>query len=447
MSSSPTYSAPQVWEATLGQLLLRVTRQNYETWLRSTAGVRFDATTLVVAAASDLACDWLSTRMRTVIGQALTAVAGPGLTVRFEPANPQAANGQAALQPALLPEPPTPLNPRFTFDTFLSAEFNQLALTAAKDLSAGSGTYSPLFITGPGGIGKTHLLHAVARAAADTKIRVLLVNSEQFLSEFTSAVQNKTGAAFRGRYRSVDLLLVDDVHLLVGKKATVHEFYLTLANLHDHGHRIAVAGDLCAMSGTPERFQGLLHWGLVATIEQPAIEDRVRFVAAKATYQGVQLADDVQHYLALRVRSSIRDLEGAVNRVTALARISRTPVTIDFAAQALRPAAALSTASLPRTAPSTLIEAVSRHLGYSLPQLSAQKRDRDLTHARHLAMYLLRQDAGLSYAAIAQLLGRKDHSTVVHACSQVHKQLDLSPTLRADIDAIRAAMPTSIGAA
>jgi chromosomal replication initiator protein len=445
LSLSPAHStlrvsAPQVWEATLGQLLLRVSRQNYETWLRNTIGIRFDATTLVVAAASDLACDWLSTRMRAVIGQALSAVTGPGINVRFEPANVSATDTSEPLQPALLPQAPTPLNPRFTFETFLCAGFNRLALTAAKELVEGSDSYSPLFITGPAGSGKTHILHSAAREAAAAGVRILLVNSEQFLSEFTSAVQNKKGAAFRARYRDVDVLLVDDVHLLVGKKATLNEFYLTLADLHDHGRRIVVAGDPCAMNGSAERFQGLLHWGLVAAIEQPSTEDRIRFIAARASSQGVCLPDDVQHYLALRVRSSIRDLEGAVNRVTALARIAREPITIDFAAKALKPVSALPNSEVSQAPPSTLIDAVCKQMGFSLSQLSSAKRDRDLTRARHLAMYLLRQDAGLSYSAIAHLLGKKDHSTVVHACSQVHKELELSPTLRADIDAVRATL-------
>jgi chromosomal replication initiator protein len=441
LSSALPASAQQIWDATLGQLLLRVTRQNYETWLRPTVGLRFEGTTLVVATANDLACDWLSTRMKSVIAQSLTAVAGPGLQLRFVLAEQTGVVlDESPLQPSLLPRFPTPLNPRFTFQTYLTADFNQLALAGAHDVAGLEDcSYSPLFITGASGNGKTHLLHAIAHAAAANGARFLLVSAEQFLNEFTTAVRNKTGAAFRSRYRELDLLLVDDVHLLLGKKATLNEFYQTLAGLHDQGRRVAVAGDPSAMTAEAVRFRDQLRWGLVASIEEPSTPDRVRFTEAKAAALGMELPDEVKHYLALRVRSSIRDLEGAVNRVTAIARISiGQPLDIDFAARALQPVAVTLQNEKPQVAPTELLDAVCRHLNLSPNEITSQKRNRALSYARHLAMYLLREDIGLTYSAVAQLLGKKDHSTVVHAYSQLTRELSLSPSLRADVDAVRA---------
>jgi chromosomal replication initiator protein len=444
LSSALPASAQHIWEATLSQLLLRVTRQNYDSWLRNTTGLRFEGTTLVVAAANELACDWLSTRMKSVIAQGLTAVAGPGLQVRYQPyeqPDDQVAGG-SPLQPSLLPSQPTPLNPRFTFASYLDADFNRLALTAARDIAGeAQSNYSPLFITGAAGNGKTHLLHAIAHAAASQGVRFLLVGAEQFLNEFTNAVRNKNGAAFRARYRELDLLMVDDVHLLLGKKATLNEFYQTVAGLHDQGRRVAVAGDLSAMNSEAARFRDQLRWGLVAPIGEPSTEDRIRFVEAKAAGLGMPLPDEVKHYLALRVRSSIRDLEGAVNRVTAIARISiDQPLDIDFTARALQPVSTLFQADTPPVAPTDLLNAVCRHLGLSPSEITSQKRNRALTYARHLAMYLLREDGGLTYSAIAQFLGKKDHSTVVHACTQLLRELNISPSLRADIDAVRASL-------
>ena len=443
MSSALPASAHQIWDATLAQLLLRVTRQNYDTWLRNTVGLRFEGTTLVVATANDLASDWLSTRMKSVITQALIAVAGSGLQLRFEPAEQTGVIlDESPLQPSLLPRHPTPLNPRFTFATYLTADFNQLAMAGAQDiLRPEDSNYSPLFITGASGNGKTHLLHAIAHAAAANGARFLMVSAEQFLNEFTTAVRNKTGAAFRSRYRDLDLLLVDDVHLLLGKKATLNEFYQTLAGLHDQGRRVAVAGDLSAMTGEASRFRGQLRWGLVASINEPSTEDRIRFIEAKAIAQGMELPDEVKHYLALRVRSSIRDLEGAVNRVTAIARISiDEPLDIDFTAKALQPVSVTLQSEKPPIAPTQLLDAVCRHLDLSPSEITSQKRNRALTYARHLAMYLLREDAGLTYSAVAQLLGKKDHSTVVHACTQLIRELNVSPSLRADVDAVRASL-------
>jgi len=436
-------SAHQIWDATLAQLVLRVTRQNYDSWLRNTVGLRFEGTTLIVAAANDLACDWLSTRMKSVIAQALAAVAGPGLQVRYVPAEEAepGAPGGSPLQPSMLPRAQTPLNPRFTFATYLEADFNKLALSAARDVvGEADSNYSPLFITGSAGNGKTHLLHATAHDAASRGVRVLLVSAEQFLNEFTTAVRGKSGAAFRSRYRELDLLLIDDVHVLLGKKATLNEFYQTVAGLHDQGRRVAVAGDLSAMSSEASRFRDQLRWGLVAPIGEPSAEDRVRFVEAKALSQGMPLPDEVKHYLALRVRSSIRDLEGAVNRVTAIARISiDQPLDIDFTARALQPVSILQSDKAP-VAPTDLLDAVCRHLSLSPSEITSQKRNRALTYARHLAMYLLREDGGLTYSAIAHLLGKKDHSTVVHACTQLNRELHVSPSLRADVDAVRASL-------
>ena len=437
--SSLGNSAPQVWEATLGQLLLRVTRQNYETWLRNTVGLRFEATTLIVAAPNELACDWLSTRLRSVVAQALTAVAGAGLKVRFEPVeSPAAFFDNPVLQPELIPGLSTPLNPRFTFSAFLACDFNQLPLNAAQELAAGKGQYSPLFITGPSGSGKTHLLHAIAHEAAAMRTSFLLAGAEQFLSEFTTAIRNKAGAAFRARYREVDLLLIDDIHVLTGKKATLSEFYQTVAGLHDLGKLVAVNGEPSAMNGGVKRFENQLRWGLVAPITDSSMADRIRFTAMKAENQGVDLPEEAQQYIALRVRGSVRDLEGAINRVTALARISRETLTLDFVNKALEPASQESAQEPVAPAPAALLQAVSEQFALSISVISSAKRNRELTYARHIAMYLMRNDGGLTYSAIATLLGKKDHSTVVHACTQVAKQIKQSPSLRADVDAIRA---------
>jgi chromosomal replication initiator protein len=443
-------SAPQIWEATLGHLLLRVTRQNYDTWLRTTVGLRFEETTLIVQAPNELSCDWLSTRMRPVIAQAVTATAGAGLKVRFEPAcEPEAFCPEPAdLQPPLLPRLATPLNPRFSFSSFLPGAFNQLAYTAAVDVASGEASpYSPLFITGPSGSGKTHLLHAIAHQATSAHIPFLLSTADQFLTEFTTAVRNRTGPAFRARFRETSLLLIDDVHQLIGKKATLNEFYNTIACLHDQGRLVVVAGDQTAMTGEGERFQSPLRWGLVAPIDAPSTDDRVRFIQAKAESQGVALPEEVQHYLAIRVKGSIRELEGAVNRVTALARISKEPVSIDFAAKALQPIHPGPGDEPQAIQPAALLNAVCEHLGISLGDIKSSRRKRDLTYARHVAMYLMRHDGSMTFAAIAQLLGKKDHSTVVHACNQLERDIIQSPELRADLDAIRSTFHTRTTAA
>jgi chromosomal replication initiator protein len=438
-------SASQAWDAALAHLLLNVTKQNYETWLRNTVGLRFEDSALVIGTPSRLARDWLAGRMSVVIAQALSATVGQGIRARFEAS--EEAEGAQPLQPSLLPQQAQALNPRFMFSSYLEGDFNQLAVTAARQLVDGADlSYSPLFVTGHTGMGKTHLLHATAHLCQGD-CRLLLANADQFLGEFTTSVRNHSGSAFRARYRDVDFLLIDDVHLLTSKRATLKELHQTIWSLRDLGKRVIVAGDLGQMTGDGEKFRNQLAWGLVAPLEPPSTEDRVRFVREKATRQRMDLPEEVEHYLALRVRSSLRDLEGAVNRVCALARISREPLTIDFAARALQPVAADPLGDRTRTQPADVVRAVCNHLCLGPAELVSARRDRNLTYGRHIAMYLLRQEGGLTYNAIAQLMNRKDHSTVVHACSQLQKQLPLSPPLRADIDAIRATLRASNSAA
>ncbi len=450
MSALGTPIAPEVWDAVLDQLLLRVTRHNFDTWLRNTRGLRFEGTTLVVGVPNDFARDWLSARMQPVINQATTCVAGPGLSVTFEPvasSPPAGSNGHAPLQPSMLPQHPKPLNMRLTFASFLECGHNQLALTAARDVAGSHDScYSPLLITGGPGSGKTHLLHAIGHEAAQAGLRFLLVTADEFLSEFTTSVRNRTGAAFRARYRQVDLLLVDDIQRLAGKKATQSEFFQTIACLHDAGRRVVVTCDRSSGAcDAAARFQGDLRWGLVADIGEPDLDDRMRFLQAKSAGHRQTIPVEVLQYIALRVKSSLRDLEGAVNRITALSSITAGPIDVDFAARALQPVQVVG--QQPALTAEDVLNIVCTQLNVSLPDLKSARRDRSLTYPRHIAMYLLRKELGLTYAAIASMLDRKDHSTVVHACRQLESRKGLCSQTHADIDTIRAVLHATATAA
>jgi chromosomal replication initiator protein len=330
-----------------------------------------------------------------------------------------------------------PLNPRFTFDSFLEAGFNQLALRSAREVLDGEGRYSPLLITGAAGSGKTHILHALAHDAAKMRVPFILVGAERFMNDYNTAVQKKDVPAFRSRYRDAEMLLIDDIHLLLGRKATLNELVQTIRSLADRGHIVVVTSDPSrAPASEAERVHNQPFWGLQTHIDLPSAEDRGRFIAAKLDQQGIRVPDEVKQYLALRIRTNIRDLEGAVNRLTALAKISHAELNIEFAARALEPFTTPANDNIAPT-PMRLLEAVCQHLGVSLDQLRSAARARDLAYARHLAMYLLRGESQLTFAAIAQLLNKKDHSTVVHACNQIATQLGVSTNVRADIDAVK----------
>jgi len=440
----PRYSAPQLWDSILSQLVLRVSRQNFENWLKDTRGLRFEGTTLVVGAPSDLAADWLGSRLRSVVSQVAKSTLGPGLSICYEAQNgTRSAAEEDALQPNLLPELPTPLNPRYTFGSLFIGEFNRYAAAAAREVvDATESACSSLLIVAPAGCGKTHLLHAAAHDAQRRGERVLLVNAEQFLGDFASASRQKSWPAFRARYRGVDLLLVDDIHVLNGKIATQAEFHQTVVALQDSGRRIIAT---CEAPSTPLPATAA-RWSLVVRIDALSTQDRIGFVEHRAGQQGISLPEPVTHYVALR-RTGVRDLEGAFNQVASLARISGEPITIDLAAKAMHPFSRPPAQAPLQHPPAAIIEAVCDHFGVTPAALRGLKRTRAISHARHVAMYLLRQDSGLTHSAIAGLLAKKDHSTVVYGCSAIEKGLSASPEVRADIDTIRADLITRSPAA
>jgi chromosomal replication initiator protein len=447
LSAAPRYSAPDLWQSILDQLSIRVSRQNYENWLRETVGLRFEGTLLVVGAPSELTCDWLATRLRKVVAQVAKAVVGPGLSICYEApvTRPAAANPtDEPIQPLLLQEPPTPLNPRYTFASLFEGEFNRFAVRSAGDLiERPESACSPLLVLAPAGCGKTHLLHAIGHAAQQRNEHYLLVNAEQFLADFGSANRQRSWPEFRARYRGVDLLLVDDVHTLEGKIATQAEFLQTVVALQDSGRRLVVTADGGRMLGGHSDSQ---RWALVAEIGQPAIEDRTRFLQDRFAAQRVEVPVEVVHYMALR-KASPRDLEAALNQVVAHSRISSEAISIDLAARAMQPFAGQASQPIAQLPPAAIIDAVCARLGVSPDDLRGAKRSRAISHARHVAMYLLRQDGGLTLKSIAQALAKKDHSTVVYGCNTIAGFLESSPTLRADIDSIRAALSERFTAA
>jgi chromosomal replication initiator protein len=444
LSFDPRFSAPQLWESILGQLLLRVSRQNYDNWLKDTAGLRFEGTALVVGTPSELACDWLATRLRNVVSHAAKSTLGPGITIRYEAMSKSEERSPTgdALQPILVPEQPRPLNPRFTFASLVEGNFNRFAVATARELlDDHASSASPLLVVAPPGCGKTHLLHAIAHEAQARGERFLLVNAEQFLGDYATASRLKSWPEFRARYRGADLLLVDDIQALSGKTATQAEFHQTLVALQDSGRRVIVtASDSeCGAPATRTR------WAIVAQIAAPSVADRVNFVQVRAAAQGISIPDAVVQYIALQ-KTNVRDLEGAFNQVTSFARITGEPITVDFAARAMHPFSRPAHRTPILHPPAAILEAVCSHFDLSVDDLRSAKRTRAITHARHVAMYLLRQDASLTHKSIAQLLVKKDHSTVVYACGSVEKALRDSPELRSDIDSIRTLLTQSTAA-
>src|SRR3990172_4322525 len=342
-------TAQRIWDAALGQLQIHVTRPNYDTWLKDTQGLRFGDGMFVVGVPTEFVKEWLATRMRGLVAQTVGGILGQPVEISFEILSRNGSgngnghnNGHGMLTPDDLPltngstahtviSSPVlsqRLNPRYTFRSFVVADSNRMAAAAAIAAAERPGEdYNPLFIYSIPGLGKTHLLQAIALRGGQTGRNALYVTSEQFTNDFVTSIAQSRADEFRRRYRSVQLLLMDDIQFLATKGRTQEEFFYTFNDLHSNGCQVVVASDRppAAIQGLEGRLCSRFQWGLTADIQPPDEVTRLAIVSRKATARGVPLPEDVASLLADRVRDNVRDLEGSLNRVVAYARLTNAP--------------------------------------------------------------------------------------------------------------------------
>jgi len=419
-------SPRSVWETALGQLELQVTRPNFETWLRNTTGLRLDGNELLVGVPTDFAIEWLRSRLSSVIERTVSQLVGGPITVDFQvlgaPAVAAAANGHA---PASAPSAPPPdLDSRLTFDTFTVVKSNRLAYRAARRLAEGDLAGSPLFIFGPPGLGKTHLLHALGHATAAAGKHVTLLTGEAFVTRYGDAVRAGQPHTFREPFQHTDVLLLDDIAFLSTRAASQEQFFHMFDALCTRGCPIAVTADAApeALTGLSPRLRSRLQAGLAVSIQPLAPDERLPLLTTKAARLTPPLPDPVLAAIASEPLESVRDLDGALNRVAAFADLSGRPPLPADVPQALRPFSSPPVA----LSPETILAAVCRHFGLLSSQLASPSRARDISYARHVAMYLLRQHGRQSLSEIGMRLGGRDHTTVLSACRKIGKELSSS---------------------
>jgi chromosomal replication initiator protein len=316
------------------------------------------------------------------------------------------------------------LNPRYTFENFVKGASNQFALAAALRVAeTPARSYNPLFIYGSAGLGKTHLLQAIGWYvhAHYAHYEVRYVSTETFLNEYVDAIRTNTTAAFKRRYRDVDVLLIDDIQFMEGKEGLQEEFFHTFNSLHGANKQIVISSDRMpdAIPTLEDRLRGRFRWGLITDIQPPDMETRLAILRNKAERDNTPLPDDVLEFIATNITSNIRELEGALIRVTAYANLTREDPSITMAEQQL---ADLLTATAPkhRTDEEMLTE-IAGYVGFTVEALKGKSRQRPLVSARQIAMYVFRDMTELSYPAIARLFGGRDHTTVIHAVEKTQR--------------------------
>jgi chromosomal replication initiator protein len=318
------------------------------------------------------------------------------------------------------------LNPRYAFETFVKGASNQFALAAALRVAeTPARSYNPLFIYGSAGLGKTHLLHAIGHYVHQNYQHhvVRYVSTETFMNEYVDAIRSNSMAGLRRRYREIDVLLIDDVQFLEGKEGLQEEFFHTFNSLHGANKQIVISSDRMpdAIPTLEERLRGRFKWGLITDIQPPDMETRLAILRNKAEREKVEVPAETLEFIASKISTNIRELEGALIRVTAYASLSDAPITTELAQQQLSDLLT-DTEPKPRT-DEELLEDIARILNFEVEALKGKSRQRPLVTARQIAMYVFREQTDLSYPSIARLFGGRDHTTVIHAVEKIQRQM------------------------
>ena len=444
-------SAREVWRAVLGDLQMQLPRPTFETWLKPTEGVALSQSNdgsqvFIVEAPTPFAVEWLERRMFHALQRTLEKVAGQPVELHLQVRSEgiSYAVERAELPPGVTPEANLPLfefralNPRYTFDSFVVGPSNRLAFSASQAVAETPGVaYNPLFLYSGAGLGKTHLLQAIGRTCAQRGMSVLYVTSEQFTNEFIAAIRNRTTEDFRKRYRSVQMLLVDDVQFLSGKEQTHEGFFHTFNDLHNSGNQVVVSSDRPprALPLMEERLRSRFEWGLIADIQPPDLETRMAILASKADEMQVGLDDAVIELIAKRIQRNVRELEGSLNRMVAYAQLMNVDITLDTTERILNDVTPEQTrASLD---PQRILNEVAAYYGLEVGDLVARNRKRTVSVPRQVAMYLLIHEIGLPPTHVGRLLGGRDHSTVIHGAGKINGEMNEDSDLRHDVQAIK----------
>ncbi|NLX35868.1 MAG: chromosomal replication initiator protein DnaA [Chloroflexi bacterium] len=439
--------AYQLWQATLGQLQLQLERPTFDTWVRDTHALSYEDGVLVVGVHNAFAQGYLEGRMYGDIQRVASTVARRTVTLRFvvqrngpidegeTVPGPIWAGQQPAAEAAALggTDPKdSHLNPRYTFEDFIVGQSNRLAHAGSLAVAEKPGqAYNPLFIYGGAGLGKTHLLHAIGNRAVARGLRTLYVSTETFTNELINAIRLRTTDDFRAKYRTIELLLLDDVQFLISKDATQEEFFHTFNDLYQENRQIVLSSDRPpkAFISLEERLRSRFEWGLIADVKAPDYETRMAILATKAESQGLFVPNEVLAAIASRIESNIRELEGALTRVTAYASMLGEPLTMATVERALGETAMPA----PRVSVDDVQRITCEYYGVTRDQLLGRKRSQNIALCRQVAMYLVRDLLGLSYPQIGQAFGGRDHTTALYACDKLTTLYDEDDGMRQQI--------------
>ncbi len=434
-----------IWDQVLTIMANEVAKPSFETWLKNCRASHLDGNTLFIEVPNEFTRDWVEARYAIALRKTLRHVANNDWELRFSvPGNIKHSHSQpvarAKPKPTDEPQEKDPvssvMNPKYTFDTFVVGNSNRFAHAASLAVAeAPARAYNPLFLYGGVGLGKTHLMHAIGHYALDSdpSVHVVYVTSETFTNDLINAIGRKSMVDFRGKYRSVDILLIDDIQFVAGKESTQEEFFHTFNTLYEANKQLIISSDRPPkeIPTLEERLRSRFEWGLTTDIQAPDLETRIAILRKKAETENVVVDPEVLAYIAKHIQSNIRELEGAFIRVVAFANLHNSSISLSIAEDSLR-----DILSSQRQKPITIEriqQAVSGHYGIKSTEMRSKKRTRSIAFPRQVAMYLSRELTDFSLPKIGEEFGGRDHTTVIHACEKLQKDMKLDPSLQVTI--------------
>jgi chromosomal replication initiator protein len=470
----------KIWNSTLGTMQVQTSRHEFNTWLRRASLLGIENGTATIGAPSAFFKEGLENRYIGPLRELISNLAGFPVQVRVVIAPPQngrvepaptndyersdeqhadhegpifhGANGNGngqgngydrlAMQQLDLSSAMRSgmLNARYTFDRFIVGSSNRLANAACMAVAEHpAAAYNPLFLYGGVGLGKTHLLHAIGNYALDRdpEINVLYVSSEKFTNDLINSIRRQQTEEFRIRYRNIDILLIDDIQFIAGKESTQEEFFHTFNTLHSAGKQIVISSDRPpkAILTLEERLRSRFEWGLIVDVQTPDLETRTAILRAKAEQMFIPIPAEVIDFLAHRIQSNIRELEGCLNRVAAYAQLTHSAVSVEVASAALTEL--LDTTRRKRITPEAIMREVAEFYAVDLRALIGRGRSRNIVVPRQVAMYLLREETDASLMDIGRLLGGRDHTTIIYGCEKITEEINSDSRLRQEVVTIR----------
>lgn len=432
--------SPQfIWDKTKEYLKNEMTSASFDNYIRETRAVSIENNTLILEAQSEVIANTLKMFYTTPIAQAVNACNGTSLAIEIT--SPRVMSEAAAGKESFKPEGGGSfnLNSKYTFETFVIGKSNDFAYAAAKAVADNPAkAYNPLFIYGGVGLGKTHLMHAIGQRIIEKRplAKISYITSETFTNELIQSIQSNRNAQFRDKYRNVDVLMVDDIQFIAGKESTQEEFFHTFNALRDYDRQIIITSDKPPkdIPTLEERLRTRFEWGLIANIQPPDLETRIAILRNKAKMEALDVDSNVLSFIAEKVNSNIRELEGSLNRVIAYSVLTKQEISLKLAETALKDI--LPDGGKLKITPELIQQIVADYFSIDVKDLIGKRKDKKVVFPRHISMYLIRTMTDLSLSDIGGCFGGRDHTTVINAYDKISSELQLKPDLAVKLEDI-----------